>query len=170
MKPPRYYLNAPRGAQIRVLMVAEDNHPIAAGDPLAKCNTPELARDFWRENVATASWFEPEKECLVVLVLDRKNQVKAWNLVSLGTATGSLVHPREVFRPVLVAAGTACLVMHNHPLGDPAPSSADLQVTHRMREASQALDVELLDHVVIGDPAADPTHRGYYSFREAGLL
>jgi len=56
------------------------------------------------------------------------------------------------------------------PSGDPAPSSADLQVTRQLREAARTLDISLIDHVVLGRPDADPTGRGYYSFREAGLL
>lgn len=59
--------------------------------------------------------------------------------------------------------------MHNHPSGDPAPSAADLQVTRQCREAAKALDIQLLDHVVVGSPQNDPCGRGFYSFREAGL-
>jgi len=54
--------------------------------------------------------------------------------------------------------------------GDPAPSSADIQVTRRLREAAQAIDIELIDHVIIGEKAADPTGVGSYSFRNAGLI
>jgi len=54
--------------------------------------------------------------------------------------------------------------------GDPAPSSADLQVTRRLREAALAVDIELTDHLILGTKSADPVGRGYYSFREAGLL
>ena len=57
-----------------------------------------------------------------------------------------------------------------HPTGDPAPSSADVQVTRQLREAAKALDIELLDHVVIGNASADPTGLGFYSFRQAGIL
>jgi DNA repair protein RadC len=60
--------------------------------------------------------------------------------------------------------------VHNHPSGDPAPSAADIQVTRQLREAALAIDISLLDHVIIGQPTADPLGRGYYSFREAGLL
>jgi DNA-binding LacI/PurR family transcriptional regulator len=55
-------------------------------------------------------------------------------------------------------------------LGDPAPSSADVQVTRQLREAAKALNIELLDHVVVGNAGADPTGVGFYSFRSAGLL
>ena len=54
--------------------------------------------------------------------------------------------------------------------GDPAPSAADLQVTRQLREAARTIDIELLDHVILGRAGADPCGRGYFSFREAGLL
>ena len=59
---------------------------------------------------------------------------------------------------------------HNHPSGDPAPSAADIKITRQLREAGQAVDITLLDHVILGNASADPTGRGYYSFRESGLL
>ncbi|MEI8089003.1 MAG: JAB domain-containing protein [Opitutaceae bacterium] len=67
-------------------------------------------------------------------------------------------------------ATAAIAFVHNHSSGDPAASSADIQVTRQLREAAKALDIELLDHVVIGNATADPTGLGYYSFRAAGML
>ncbi len=60
--------------------------------------------------------------------------------------------------------------MHNHPSGDPAPSAADVQVTRQLRDAAKAVDIELLDHVIVGRPVADPRGLGYHNFREAGVL
>ncbi len=60
--------------------------------------------------------------------------------------------------------------MHNHPSGDPAPSAADIQVTRQLREAARTVDIDLLDHVIVGTTTADPMGRGYYSFRDAGVL
>jgi DNA repair protein RadC len=59
---------------------------------------------------------------------------------------------------------------HNHPSVDPSPSAADIQLTRQLREAAAPVDIPLLDHVIIGRRGADPLGRGYYSFREAGLL
>jgi DNA repair protein RadC len=82
-----------------------------------------------------------------------------------------LVHPREVFKPAILASAASVVVSHNHPSsGDPHPSSADLQVTRQLREAAQVLGIDLLDHVVVGTKEGDPAGKGYYSFREAGLL
>ncbi|BET67479.1 DNA repair protein RadC [Opitutales bacterium ASA1] len=105
-----------------------------------------------------------------VLCLNRKNRLVRLHEATSGTASSSLVHPREVFREAIRLGASAVICVHNHPSGDPAPSSADIQVTRQLREASRAVDIDLLDHVVVGQKSTDPTGRGYYSFRDAGLL
>ena len=62
------------------------------------------------------------------------------------------------------------IVVHNHPSGDPSPSAADIQVTRQLREASRIIDIDLLDHVILGTKEDDPARAGFYSFRNAGLL
>jgi DNA repair protein RadC len=111
-----------------------------------------------------------EVEKFWVLCLNRKNRLLRRVEVSSGTATAALAHPREVFRVAIREAATAVICAHNHPSGDPAPSAADLQLTRQLREAARTVDIGLLDHVVVGRASADPTGRGYYSFREAGML
>jgi DNA repair protein RadC len=128
-------------------------------------NRPELIFAYFQPIVSGLA-----VEKLWVLCLNRKNRLIKRVEVTSGTATGSLVHPREVFRPAIREAATAVICAHNHPSGDPGPSSADLQVTRRLREAALAVDIELTDHVILGTKAADPAGRGYFSFREAGLL
>ncbi len=105
-----------------------------------------------------------------VLCLNRKNRLLKQVEVTSGTATSSLAHPREVFREAIRHGATAVVCVHNHPSGDPAPSAADVQVTRQLREAAKAVDIDLLDHVIIGRPTADPLGRGFYSFRESGVL
>jgi DNA repair protein RadC len=105
-----------------------------------------------------------------VLCLNRRNRLLKQVEVSSGTATATLAHPREVFRPAIREAAAAIVCAHNHPSGDPSPSAADIQLTRQLREAASAVDIPLLDHVIIGRRGADPLGRGYYSFREAGLL
>ena len=105
-----------------------------------------------------------------VLCLDRKNKLIRMESVTSGIATGSLVHPREVFRPAIRHGATAVIVAHNHPSGDPTPSKADLNVTRKLREAAAHLEIELHDHVIIGEPEDDPRDLGFYSFAEAGVL
>ncbi len=105
-----------------------------------------------------------------VLCLNRKNRLLRQVEITSGTATSSLAHPREVFREAIRHGATAVVCVHNHPSGDPAPSAADVQVTRQLRDAARAVDIELLDHVIVGRPFSDPQGRGYYSFRECGLL
>jgi len=111
-----------------------------------------------------------EVEKFWVLCLNRKNRLLRRVEVTSGTATAALAHPREVFREAIREAATAVICVHNHPSGDPAPSAPDIQITRQLREAARTVDIELLDHIIIGRPTADPLARGHYSFREAGLL
>jgi DNA repair protein RadC len=111
-----------------------------------------------------------EIEKFWTLCLNRKNRLLKCVEITSGTAANTLVHPREVFRAAIREGATAVVCAHNHPSGDPAPSSADLQVTRQLREAAKIVDIHLLDHVVIGRASADPTNVGFYSFRSAGLL
>jgi DNA repair protein RadC len=122
-----------------------------------------------------AAHFEPvasglDVEKFWVLCLNRRNRLRKRVEVSSGTATAALAHPREVFRAAIREGAAAVVCAHNHPSGDPSPSAADIQLTRQLREAATAVDIPLLDHVIIGRRGADPLGRGYYSFREAGLL
>jgi DNA repair protein RadC len=115
-----------------------------------------------------ASGLEVEK--FWVLCLNRKNRLLKRVEVTSGTATAALAHPREVFRAAIRESASALVCAHNHPSGDPAPSVADVQITHLLRDAAKTVEITLLDHVIIGRTLADPLGLGYYSFREAGLM
>jgi DNA repair protein RadC len=91
-----------------------------------------------------------ECETFHVLVLDAKHRLRARECVSQGTLTASLVHPREVFRAAIRLSAAAVVVVHNHPSGDPEPSTEDLSATRRLVDAGRLLGIPLLDHVVIG--------------------
>ena len=101
------------------------------------------------------------QECFVVLLLDGRHRLIREELVSRGTLTASLVHPREVFRPALAACAAALILVHNHPSGDPTPSPEDREVTRRLARAGEILGVAVVDHVVVAE-------RGYRSLREEG--
>lgn len=128
-------------------------------------NRPALIHTHFQSQIAGLA-----VEKFWVLCLNRKNRLLKQVEITSGTATSSLAHPREVFREAIRHGATAIVCVHNHPSGDPAPSAADVQVTRQMREAAKAVDIELLDHVIVGRAGADPQGRGYYSFREAGVL
>jgi DNA repair protein RadC len=97
-----------------------------------------------------------------VVLLDGRHRLMRHEMVSQGTLTASLVHPREVFRPALRESAAALVLVHNHPSGDPAPSSEDREVTARLVRAGELLGIPVLDHVVVAE-------RGYTSLREQGL-
>lgn len=105
-----------------------------------------------------------------VLCLDRKNRLLRCVEVTSGTATGSLVHPREVFREAIRLSASAIIAVHNHPSGDPAPSRADLKITRQLREAASVVGIDLLDHIILGQKSKDPLGIGYYSFNEVNLV
>jgi len=109
-------------------------------------------------------------EKFLVLCLNRKNRLIKRVEATSGTASSSLVHPREVFREAIRSGASSVIVAHNHPSGDPAPSAADIRVTRQLREAAAIIGIELLDHLIVGEVGADPREVGYYSFQESGLL
>ena len=130
------------------------------------CDSPEAVVKY----MVGAFDEDPTVEFFSVIILNRKNRPLGRINVTKGTATASLVHPREVLKPILIAGGTAGICVHNHPSGDPAPSTADIRATRQLREAFKVMSIDLLDHVIIGDPECDPNSVGYYSFAESGLL
>ena len=105
---------------------------------------------------------KPEENFCVITV-SAKLDITGYYTVSTGTIDGSLVHPREVFKPAIVlnAAGIICL--HNHPSGHCEPSNEDIKTTKRLKEAADILGIRMIDHVVIGDGC-------YTSFVRKGLM
>ncbi len=120
-------------------------------DALQLCDTPQKAAEYWQLHIASNPYFNPECECLAVLLLNTRRRVKGHHLVTIGTQDTLLVHPREVFRVAIITAACAVIVMHNHPSGESTPSEADIKVTRDLIRAGQLLKLELLDHVIIGN-------------------
>lgn len=127
------------------------------------CDTPQQAADYWRLHIATSPQFNPECECVAVLMLNTRRRVKGHQLVTHGTMDTCLIHPREVFRGAIIAAASALVLIHNHPSNDPTPSEADIKVTRDLIRAGQLLKMELLDHVIMGNPQ-------HSSLRELGYF
>ncbi len=91
------------------------------------------------------------RESFHVLLLDGKHRLRGQHVISIGSLSTSIVHPREVFRPAVRAGAAAILCAHNHPSGDPEPSQEDLAVTQRLEQTGKLLGIPLLDHVVLGE-------------------
>ena len=104
-----------------------------------------------------------KKERFITVMLDGKNRIIREDLVSEGILTASLVHPREVFAPAIREAAGGIVLVHNHPSGDPEPSSEDLEVTRRLCAVGELVGIRVLDHVIIGDGR-------YVSLLERGLI
>jgi DNA repair protein RadC len=147
----------PTAKEFKVVALRECPLP----DAMKVCDTPQTAADYWRLNVATNPYFNPDCECFVVLMLNTRRRCKGHQLVTIGTMDTLLVHPREVFRGAIIAAASAVVLMHNHPSGESTPSEADIRVTRDLIRAGQLLKIEVLDHVIIGKP-------NHSSLRELG--
>lgn len=148
--------------EVRVQRINESSGTLRIEDP-------ESGWIYWREKIQSAQWFDPEKECCVAILLNTRHSAIGHSLVSMGTVNESLVHAREVFRAAVAMGAFAILLAHNHPSGDPSPSEADLRLTRRLAEVSQILQIPLLDHLIVGTPAAE-AKPSYYSMKEAGVL
>lgn len=113
---------------------------------------------------AFRGYFEPlDREHVVVLALDQGNAVVGFHVVSVGSLSSSIVHPREVFKAAILANAASIIVMHNHPSGRVDPSGEDREITGRLQKAGEILGIRVLDHLIFGDGR-------YFSFVEAGEL
>ena len=92
-----------------------------------------------------------DREMLYVLHLDAKNRIIAMELVSMGSLTSSLIHPREVFKGAILNNSASVILVHNHPSGNPVPSKEDLKRTEALIKAGDLLGIPVIDHIVIGD-------------------
>ncbi|HEY6368157.1 MAG TPA: JAB domain-containing protein [Candidatus Binatia bacterium] len=91
---------------------------------------------------------DADKEHFLLLTLNNKNRVNGFKVVSTGSLTASLVHPREVWRAALHLCAAAVIFVHNHPSGEPTPSQEDQEITRRLKETGDILGIRVLDHVV----------------------
>lgn len=103
------------------------------------------------------------EEIVALMTLDTKCKVTGLFIVSQGSLSSGIVHPREVFKRALMQNAASVIISHNHPSGDPTPSKEDINITKRLKSAGDILGVELLDHIIIAD-------NNMISFKEKGLL
>ncbi len=108
---------------------------------------------------------DEKKEIFMVVLLDSKNHVINQRMISMGSLTASLVHPREVMKAVVEESAAAFIAVHNHPSGDVTPSPDDRDITMRLAAVAELMGVKFLDHLILGDGK-----KKYFSFFEKGLL
>ena len=127
--------------------------------PDVNISFPQTVADLVAKYVGT-----PDREMFIVLAVNTRNKINGIHTVSVGSLDTSIVHPREVFKFAILANASSIIVAHNHPSGDTTPSSDDIELTKRLKQASEILAIDLLDHIVLG-------HDGQYlSFRDRGLF
>ena len=143
-----------------VLAALEIGRRIASAKPLEKIHLscPQDVADFLMPRLRYAA-----KEQFVVILLNGKNKVIGTEVVSEGSLSSSIVHPREVYAPAMLHHAAAIMVAHNHPSGDPKPSLEDEEVTRMLSCSGKVLGIPMIDHVIIGDG-------NYYSFLENEAL
>ncbi|MDF2884348.1 MAG: repair protein radc [Clostridiaceae bacterium] len=123
-----------------------------------KITKPKDAADYVMEEMRHYS-----VEILKVIMLNVKNAVIASKNVSMGSLNSSIVHPREIFCEAIRKSCYSIIICHNHPSGDPTPSSEDINITHRIKECSKIIGIDLLDHIIIGNGE-------YVSLKEKGIV
>ncbi|MDA0814814.1 MAG: DNA repair protein RadC [Verrucomicrobia bacterium] len=148
--------------------------------------TFELGRRLAREKFAEQKVDSPEavyellgpemrllsKESLRVLLLNTRHHLIRIEEVSLGSLNECIAHPREIMHSCVAHSAYGFILAHNHPSGDPSPSRADRDLTRRIAEAANILQIKFLDHVIVGSPTGDEDQdrEPYFSFREMGLM
>ena len=143
-----------------VLAALEIGRRIASAKPIEKIHLscPQDVADFLMPRLRYAA-----KEQFVVILLNSKNKVIGTEVVSEGSLSSSVVHPREVYAPAMLHHAAAIMVAHNHPSGDPKPSFEDEEITRMLSRSGKVLGIPMIDHVIIGDG-------NYYSFLENEAL
>lgn len=120
-------------------------------DSMQQCETPDKAAAYWRMHIASHPHFNPDTECMAVLLLNTRYRIKGHHIVSVGLLDSVLCHAREIFRLAVATAAHSVVLLHNHPSGESTPSDADIRVTRELIRAGAVLKVEVLDHVIVGN-------------------
>jgi DNA repair protein RadC len=123
----------------------------------AFCSSQDVA-DYYRPRMKDA-----KQEVFRCALLDTKNRILREEVVSVGTLTASLVHPRDTFKAAIRESAAAVIFVHNHPSGDVKPSQEDILLTRRLVQAGEVLGIQVLDHIIVGDGC-------HFSFRDQGLI
>ena len=121
---------------------------------ITKIEKSEDIYNFLKEELA-----DKKNEFFYAILLDTKNVIISKELITKGTLDASLVHPREAFRPAIKKSAKSIIFAHNHPSGNPRPSAEDYNITRRLVDAGNLLDINVLDHIIIGE-------NDYYSFKK----
>lgn len=127
-----------------------------------KVDNPERVSAFVQEKIGNDA-----RESFILLCIGNKNEVVSYSVISVGTITETIVHPREVFLPAIMTKASGVIVAHNHPSGSNLPSRQDIETTKRLVEAGKVIGIPLVDHIIVGfnHPAGS-----FYSMKENGYI
>lgn len=146
-----------KSMQIKVLFEFNKRYSLAKrdGEPI------KSARDVFE--YASQRLITNQQEHFMILLLDSKNRIVKDEVISIGTLNASIIHPREVFKSAIRESANSIILVHNHPSGDPEPSAEDEQITEKLFEAGELLNIKVLDHVIVGKDK-------FWSFKERSVL
>lgn len=147
-----------KALQIKALMELSKRIATQSARQKLDFNNPETIAAYYMEQLRHSS-----KECIILVMLNSTCQLIKDSVLSVGTVNASLYSAREIFLEALKYSAVNLILIHNHPSGNSAPSVNDLSATKKIKKAGKLIDIELLDHIIIGD-------RSYYSFKQDGIL
>lgn len=152
-----YLVKTARGVTIELI---GNTDRVSESTVRVDASSPELAFKIVRSLIPEGPTVP---EHFVVLYLNTLRQLLEARVISIGTISATLVHPREIFSPALSLGASSIVVAHNHPTGNLNPSTDDFSTTRRLRQAGDILGIELADHLIVSESS-------YYSFKEMGRL
>ena len=146
-----------KSMQIKALFEFNKRYSLAKrdGEPI------KSARDVFE--YASQRLITNQQETFMILLLDSKNRIVKDEVISIGTLNASIIHPREVFKSAIRESANSIILVHNHPSGDPEPSAEDEQITKKLFEAGELLNIKVLDHIIVGKDK-------FWSFKERSAL
>jgi DNA repair protein RadC len=124
---------------------------------------PAQAQAILKDVILTRG--QPDREQFIVAMLNSKNDLIGFNIVSVGSLSATTVHPREVLKPAVIASSAAIILCHNHPSGDPLPSEEDRLITRTIIQAADVVGIRVLEHLII---TMENDH--FYSFADEGII
>jgi DNA repair protein RadC len=155
---PRFWQRAVGGHEFKIMRLQETAPP-----PPTQADTPAQVAAFLGERLPQSPRYNPDVENLGVVHLNVRHRIIGWEIISNGTLSECVWHPRELFKSAIIANSSAIILFHNHPSGDPSPSEADIRMTRQVISAGQVLKIHLLDHLVLGHP-------DFRSLKELGYI
>ena len=114
-------------------------------------------------NILSADYDAAVVEMAQMLALDTKNKIIGIFVISTGSLNASIIHPRDIFQRAILSNAASVILVHNHPSGDPTPSSEDIELTNKLVQVGKMMDIPILDHVVIGEGK-------FVSLKERGII